>query len=121
MSASLAPTHSRALVPEKIARYMSLSGEPLSAEEISRYGGINRIVPQDQLVKTAHDMADKIARHSRTALQYYKRSMNSNADARLAEKYYVEMGYSEKFLGDHDFREACTAFLEKRPPRYTGG
>jgi enoyl-CoA hydratase/carnithine racemase len=65
-------------------------------------------------------MADKIARHSPTAVRYYKASMNSNADARLDEKYYVEIGFSEKFIKDEDFREACTAFLEKRKANYTG-
>jgi enoyl-CoA hydratase len=99
---------------------MSLSGEPVTAEEIAQYGGINKVVSQDRLLETAHEMADKIARHSPTALRYYKASMNANEDARLAEKYWHEIGYSAKFLGDDDFREACAAFFEKREPHYTG-
>lgn len=110
----------RFLIPEKIARYMSLSGEPISAEDIARYGGINKIVAADELLPMAREMAAKIACHSPTALKYYKSSMNSNANARLDEKYYVEIGFSEKFITDDDFREACTAFLEKREPIYTG-
>lgn len=110
----------RFLVPEKIARYMSLSGDAISVEEIARYGGINKIVPAQDLLTVAGEMAERIARHSPTALKYYKESMNLNADARLDKKYYLEIGFSEKFINDDDFREACTSFLEKRNPDYTG-
>lgn len=102
------------IVPEKVSRYLSLTGDPISAKEIAAYGGIQKIVPREAVFDAAMDIARAMLKNSPNSLRYFKKAMNINQDARLQEKYAVETSFSKKLVGTDEAREAASAFLEKR-------
>lgn len=108
------------LVPRKVLNYMALSGNPVSAREIAQYGGIHQVVPKDELMDAAMGIANELLEVAPVALMYFKEALQTNLDANLLQKYTHEMTYTEKYLETDDFKEAITAFIEKRKPVYQG-
>ncbi len=106
------------MVPEKVARYMSLTGDPISARAIHKYGGIQSLVPAADVLDTAMAVAGKIAANGPTGVRYFKAAMNKNQGAMLVEKYAHESGYTAKYIETAEARESVAAFLERRKPRY---
>ncbi len=106
------------MVPEKVARYMSLTGDPISARAIHEYGGIHALAPTADVLDTAMAVAGKIAANGPTGVRYFKAAMNENQDARLVEKYAHESAYTSKYIETAEARESVAAFLERRTPRY---
>lgn len=104
------------LVPEKVVRYMSLTGEPISSSEVAQYGGIHKITSANEVLAEAVKVAKTMQQNSPTALRYFKKAMNLNYDAKLVDKYATESEFSVKQLGSKDSKEAASAFLEKRKP-----
>lgn len=104
------------LVPEKVVRYMSLTGNPISAQEVKAYGGAHQVVPTTDVLSTAMEVAQDMCQRGPTALRYFKEAMNINQNARLVEKYATEASYTERYVGTPECNEAVAAFVEKRPP-----
>ncbi len=106
------------IVPEKVARCMSLTGDPISARAIHEFGGIHALVPAAEVLDTAMSVAARIASNGPTGVRYFKAAMNTNQDARLVEKYAHESAYTAKYIDSAEARESVAAFLERRPPEY---
>lgn len=106
------------IVPEKVVRYLSLTGEPISAQDIAHYGGIHKIVSRENVLEEAMKVAKAMLKNSPSSLRYFKEAMNINQNARLAEKYAVETEFSKKLVGTEEAKEAASAFLEKRDAVY---
>ena len=93
----------------------------MTADEMKHYGAVLKIVPNDQLLASAMEVADHIMHNPPLALKGFKAAMNENENARLKEKYALEVSYGKKFMFDsEDMREAFSAFLEKRKPVFKG-
>lgn len=107
------------LVPEKVLRYMALSGNPVTAEQIHGWGGIHMVVPRETLMAEARAVAGEFAANSRRALLLWKKCLNQNYDHRLAEKFDNNLQCTVTFQNYADFREASQAYVEKRPPNFT--
>lgn len=112
--------HLGRLVPEPLVRWMFLSGEPVSATELAKYGAILKLVARDDLVPTALAVAATIARHSPLALMYGKRTLNAIEHMDLKPGYEYEQSMTREMTRFDDAKEAVRAFLERRPPEYTG-
>src|SRR5579859_296675 len=56
--------HLRRLFPVQKLRYLAFTGEMIGAPEAYKYGGIERVVPRDQLIPTTMEIAGKIASKS---------------------------------------------------------
>ncbi len=108
------------LVPEKVVRQMSLTGNPISAKEVAHYGGVYKIAPTKDVYDQAIAVAAELCQRGPTALRYFKEAMNINQDARLVEKYRTEIGYTERYIGTGEFNESVSAFVERRNPNYGG-
>ena len=106
------------IVPEKVARYLSLTGESISAREIKAYGGIQSIVPVAEVFDRAMEVATAISHNAPTGVRYFKEAMNTNQNARLVEKYAVESAYAVQFFESPESRESVSAFFEKRMPDF---
>jgi enoyl-CoA hydratase/carnithine racemase len=106
------------IVPEKVARYLSLTGESISAREVKAYGGIQCIVPTAEVFDRAMEIAAAISSNAPTGVRYFKEAMNINQNARLVEKYAVESGYTVQFFESPESRESVSAFFEKRMPDF---
>ncbi len=105
------------LVGEAKALEMNVIGDPIPSEEAYELGLANRVVPDHELLDTALAWARKLADQAPLAIEQIKRvSAAGDLDEGLdAEK----QGFATVF-GSEDAREGISAFLEKRPARFTG-
>jgi enoyl-CoA hydratase len=110
----------RLMVPEKIARQYVYSADMIPAAEVRQYGGVNKLVAPGEEYDAAVALAKTFMIRAPRGVEFFKQAMNETLDRRLREKYRTEIGYSEKHLEYPDFKESVNAFLEKRPPNFTG-
>lgn len=106
------------IVPEKIARYYALTGKRITAQRLYEWGSVLEVVPRERLLETAYRVANELLENSPLILRHFKKAMNINDDAKLLEQFEVECRETEIFTESEDFKEAFTAFLEKRKPQY---
>jgi enoyl-CoA hydratase len=110
--------HLARLVPQPLVRRMFFTGEPVSAAELYRVGGIDQVVERDALEETALALAARIARHSPTALRVAKTALSAIETMDLKTGYELEQSWTG-WLSDHpDSKEAIRATRERREPRY---
>ena len=98
-----------------------LTGRDIDAEEAERIGLVSRQVPDDQLLETCYDMAERIAAFSRPGVELTKRTLWSGLDATSLEGHMQAEGLGQLFvrLLTGNFEEAVAARSEKRPPVFT--
>ena len=107
-------------VGEKIARDLLLTGRIFDADEAMRIGLLTQIVPQEQLMNRAHELAAQLIECSPLSLAYTKRLLTDHARAELDEQIEAAIRENAGIRATHDFREGISSFLEKRKPRWTG-
>ena len=82
--------HLGALVPEKTLRWLALSGEFLSAQDMYRLGGVVRVTEPEALLPTALAMADTIASKGAHAVRLMKEVLNLSEPGSLIDSYHIE-------------------------------
>jgi enoyl-CoA hydratase/3-hydroxyacyl-CoA dehydrogenase len=105
------------LVGEAKALEMNLIGDPISAYEAYESGLTHRVVPDHELLDTALAWARKLAGQAPLAIEQIKRV---SADGDLDAGVEAEKQAFGTVFGSDDAREGISAFLEKRPARFTG-
>ncbi len=88
-----AATHLGRLVPEKHLRWMLYSCEPVSAEQLHDWGTVLHVVALEDLLTTAHRVADVIAAKSPPVIRAAKRSLNG-IEPDPAVSYRYEQGFT---------------------------
>ncbi len=98
-----------------------LTGRDVDAEEAERIGLVSRQVPEDQLLETCYDIAERIAAFSRPGVELTKRTLWSGLDAASLEGHMQAEGLGQLFvrLLTGNFEEAVAARAEQRPPVFT--
>jgi 2-(1,2-epoxy-1,2-dihydrophenyl)acetyl-CoA isomerase len=99
---------------------LMLSADKLSAEEALNLGIINKIVGEDDLMKEAVALAEKLAAGPTKAFGLTKRAVNRAVFDDLEELLEYEASLQEIAGRSDDFAEGVKAFVEKRTPQYTG-
>jgi len=107
-------------VPLCRAKELMFIGEPVTAAEAVALGLCNRAVPRAQLYEEAFRLAECIAGKSPLTLKLLKRSMLHGTEMPLAAALEYEQALMGLVLDSEDAHEGCRAFLEKRPPKFTG-
>lgn len=103
------------------AKEMLLLGTRITAQEAAQQGIINRVFPQDKLFDEVDRIMDVIVRKPPLAVQGIKEIISLGAlDTGFEEAREIEHRLSIRLMGSHDFREAVSAFREKRPPKFEG-
>jgi enoyl-CoA hydratase len=107
------------LVGKGKAFEMIMTAEMINAQEALDYGLANYVVPQENLLNKAKELANKILLRSPVAIASAIRSINANYTDGVNgyAKEIVEFG---KSFGTGDFYEGTRAFLEKRKPNFPG-
>lgn len=95
-----------------------LTGDIVMAQEAARLGLVNLVVPQDQVLKAAKDLARKIASKGAVAVAQSLKAIESGMDLPLAEGLAQEATAFGMVAATEDSREGVTAFLEKRQPQF---
>lgn len=100
------------------AAELTLTGEMISAAQALEWGLLNRVAPADRLEVVTRDLADRILQYAPTAVRLQKELIARwrQTDPRSAVEYGIN-AFSTCFATDEP-REAMTAFLEKRKPRF---
>lgn len=101
------------LVGRQKAKYLSMLGEPLSAQEAEDMGLVLQIVPEDQLLDQAFALADKLAGKPQMAIRYAKSIYNRELGGE--DLTYAKDSMPFLFMDD-DAIEGVQAFREKRKP-----
>jgi enoyl-CoA hydratase len=99
-------------------RRLYYTGEFATAEEMYRLGAVDQVVPHEQLLPAARELAYKIAKKSPIAIRLAKESLNRVDYMALKEAYRTEQDYTNRLRGFEDSREAMVAFNEKRAPEW---
>jgi 2-(1,2-epoxy-1,2-dihydrophenyl)acetyl-CoA isomerase len=108
------------LVGAAKAAELALVGESLSAADAERFGLVARVVPGASLMDAARALAIRLASGAPRAIALTKRALNRSWDATLEESLEYE-AYLQGIAGaTDDHREGLAAFVEKRPPRFSG-
>ncbi len=102
------------------AMELVLTGRPIHAEEAARIGLATRVVPADETLATALDLAAEIAALPAGAVRAAKAAVRAAAELPLASGIALEGTLFRQLFGTADQREGMGAFLEKRPPRWDG-
>lgn len=103
------------------AMELMLTGEIIGAAEAERLGIVSRVVPPDDLMKVARELATKIAQQAPIAIELTKKVVNSSMFDGLARQRDLESNAQRICMQTEDHREAVRAFLEKRPqPQFKG-
>lgn len=108
------------LVGREKAAELLFTGDVVPADEALRIGLVGRVVPHDELLPTALALADRIAANPPLAVAQLKAGLR-----RALDPDWNDLGaWVSSTLGDlfrtSDHREGAKAFLEKRPPNFTG-
>lgn len=97
-----------------------LIGEPVRAVEAERMGLVNRVVPDGACLDEAKRLARLIASRPPLAVRLAKEAVNQANEVGLSAGLELERKLFYLLFASEDKREGMKAFLEKRPPNFTG-
>ena len=98
---------------------MILTGRMMDAAEAERSGLVSRVGPAASLMEEATKVAETIAALSEPSLIAAKEAVNRSFETSLAEGVRFERRTFHALFATKDRKEGMTAFIEKRPPRFT--
>jgi enoyl-CoA hydratase len=96
-----------------------LTGRMMDAAEAERSGLVARVVPAARLMEEAMKVTETIAALSQPSLLAAKEAVNRSFETSLAEGVRFERRVFHALFATKDRKEGMTAFIEKRPPRFT--
>lgn len=97
-----------------------LTGDSFSAAEALSFGLVSRVVPEAELLAEARRLAGRIAVNPTHAVKMTKRLLFEARNLSLASVLELSAGMQSLAHATQDHQEALGAFLEKRPPKFTG-
>ncbi len=107
-------------IGRKRAMEMLLTGETIDAATALEWGLVNRVVPADELDAAAAAFVDAITRSSSYTVAIGKRAFYDQVDRAEHDAYeHTRTVMTENALAA-DAQEGMSAFLQKRPPTWTG-
>ena len=106
------------LVGKPKAIELILTGDMISAQEALRIGLVNAVVPPEQVLKSAKDLARKIAAKGGVAIRLCLQAIQQGLATDLAQGLALEAKLFGQVADTEDMREGLRAFLEKRQPTF---
>jgi enoyl-CoA hydratase len=107
-------------IPENVAMECALTGDPISAERAQRVGLVNELVEDGHAVDAALALAERIIANSPLAVRESRRVLLATSRLGDEESFAISNEALSVVTRSVDFREGLAAFIEKRPPMWTG-
>ena len=108
------------LAGRKRALELLLAGDPFPPEHAREIGLVNQIVPHDQLLTAARELAGRITRHSPGAVAGTITAVTRGLNMPIAEGLLVESEQFAALVPSRDLAEGLAAWKERRPAKYVG-
>lgn len=108
------------IVGTAMAAELIWSGRMIDAEEALELGIVSRLVGPDGLIGAANELAASFAAGPPVAIRLAKRAIYRSMESDLREALEFETHAQNICSATGDAREGITAFVEKRPPKFTG-
>jgi E-phenylitaconyl-CoA hydratase len=107
-------------IPVNIALEMMFTGDHIFAAEAHRLGLVNHVVPADQVMPKAEDVARRICANAPLSVRAIKEAAYRGLDTSLEEGLRIEALLAKAIGYTEDSREGPKAFAEKRPAQFRG-
>ena len=108
------------LVGMGIAKQLIYTGKALRASDALRIGLVNEVVPQEELMNRAFELANQIAANAPLAVKAAKHCINVEYDMNADDAIRYESGIFGHCFSTEDQKEGMAAFFEKRPAKFMG-
>ncbi|MDG4895228.1 crotonase/enoyl-CoA hydratase family protein [Mesorhizobium sp. WSM4976] len=108
------------LAGRKRALELLLTGETFSAARAAELGLVNKVVPHEELMPAALDLARRIVTHSQTAVTSILTAVARGINSSIAEGLLVEAEQFARLAPTADLREGLSAWIERRQAVYDG-
>lgn len=109
------------LVGPAKAKELIFTASLVPGPEALRIGLVNKVVPSGQELRAARDWAHTIAQKAPRAVAGAKQAIQAGQDASLLDGLHAEKeAFLREVMGSSDLDEGMAAFVERRPPKFTG-
>jgi enoyl-CoA hydratase len=102
------------------AKHLILTGEAIDAQKALEWGLVSAVVPAEEVSAHALALAEKVLARGPLAIRRAKMALNASARVDLDSGLLIETLAQAICFESADKQEGTTAFLEKRPARFTG-
>jgi len=102
------------------AKELIFTAKTIRADEAHRLGLVNQVLPDGEELRASKDLAMQIASKAPLAVKAAKKAINEGSEKHYQNGFVAESRYFQMVLQSADLMEGITAFLEKRPPKFTG-
>src|ERR1700691_1018298 len=107
-------------IPYCKAMEILLTGNRIDAQEAWRLGLVNYVVPQEQLMAKAEELAATIAQNGQLAVRKIKEAVRRTSGRPYEEAFKIENEIAREVMKSEDAKEGPRSFMEKRKPNYKG-
>jgi enoyl-CoA hydratase len=108
------------LAGRKRALALLLTGDTFLPAAAREMGLVNEVVPHEALMPAARELAQRVLRHSPLAAASIIAAVSRGLNMTIGEGLQVESEQFARLVPTHDLREGLDAWIERRPPRFTG-
>lgn len=108
------------LIGEKPALELAMTAAPFSVTRLAELGLVSRVVGKGTVLDEAVALAEQICANAPLAVQASRRAVVDSRDLSEADRYKLGGREFAALMKTEDFAEGPRAFVEKRPPNWTG-
>lgn len=108
------------LIPRSAAMRLVLTGDTVDAAQAHAWGLVTELVDDGTALEHALALAARVARNAPLAVRASKQVMVASADWPADERFTRQAELTDHVFASDDAREGALAFVEKRPPRWSG-
>jgi enoyl-CoA hydratase len=102
------------------AKHLILTGDPIDAATALEWGMVSAVVPGAEVLPAARRLAERVLSRGPLAIRLAKAAINASARVDLDSGLLIETLAQAICFESADKQEGTAAFLEKRPPKFTG-
>jgi enoyl-CoA hydratase len=107
-------------VPFNVAMELTLTGDPIDAVRAHQFGLVNVLCEPGQAVEKARELAARIEANAPVAVRASRHVLLAAMTEDEDTGWRLSGEGMARAMGSEDFKEGLVAFIEKRPPNWTG-